>query len=237
MQQLLVVSLYEGARAIELLDLLSTDSAVAEASPARHQLTHTTLQPSSSDACLLVLQTVTSTTVKFPTASLRTQFLEQFAFLKRSSVGEGMIRHPSGGSSDGSEMEVSGKNGVMIDRETVEVSSRHMHATKQIILGAGSFAVVSKSTDLLSGGPIAVKAIRKGLRFSEFSVQSYSREIRRMKSLKHKHIVKYLDCQYTVANGVLQEMFIMLEFLPGGSLASLLACLQNTVPPSYLPPT
>ena len=235
-QQLVVLTLHEGVRDIELLDLLSAESdcsMVAKSSAERHQLKHTALQPSSSDDCLLILQTTTSTSVKFPTAALRTQFVEQFATLKRSSVGEGIVRQPSGNIGPQG-MEASSETSVMFDRESVQFS-RHTEISKQVVLGTGSFAVVFKSTDRLTGRPIAVKSIRKDFRFSEQAVQAYNREIHRMKSLKHKHIVKYLDCTYEMAGGVLQEMFIMLEYMSGGSLSGLLACLHSHAPPLFLP--
>ena len=68
--------------------------------------------------------------------------------------------------------------------------------------------------NVTNGTLIAIKQVLGG---KEHDVESLDREIQMLRELRHPHIVQYLGTNRTASS-----LTVLLEFVPGGSLASLL---------------
>lgn len=79
-------------------------------------------------------------------------------------------------------------------------------------IGRGGFSIVKKGRNRITGEDVAVKCINKKTLKKE-ELQLLSREINIMKKLQHKNIVQLFDI-YETSN----ELFLVLEFIPGGEL-------------------
>eukprot|EP00127_Corallochytrium_limacisporum_P004786 Clim_evm1s177 gene=Clim_evmTU1s177 len=84
------------------------------------------------------------------------------------------------------------------------------------ILGNGSFGVVYAAINLETGAALAVKEVTI-LEGKDFQVQALKDEITLLRSLKHRHIVRYLNSE--VSGDVLR---IFMERVSGGSIAALI---------------
>ncbi|GLJ08675.1 hypothetical protein SUGI_0093460 [Cryptomeria japonica] len=84
------------------------------------------------------------------------------------------------------------------------------------IIGAGAFGTVSLAINKSNGELFAVKSMAVN------SVSYLENEFNVLKSLDSPHIVKCLAKDYSVENGV-EVCNLMMEYLPGGSVADLLS--------------
>eukprot|EP00670_Eutreptiella_braarudii_P008808 CAMPEP_0174306020 /NCGR_PEP_ID=MMETSP0810-20121108/179_1 /TAXON_ID=73025 ORGANISM="Eutreptiella gymnastica-like, Strain CCMP1594" /NCGR_SAMPLE_ID=MMETSP0810 /ASSEMBLY_ACC=CAM_ASM_000659 /LENGTH=626 /DNA_ID=CAMNT_0015412609 /DNA_START=29 /DNA_END=1909 /DNA_ORIENTATION=+ len=85
------------------------------------------------------------------------------------------------------------------------------------LIGAGGFGQVFLGMDLANGKLIAVKHIDCNYLSSESEIKALKEEIELLRTLSHPRIVHYLGVSVT------QERFcILLEYVPGGSIQSLL---------------
>eukprot|EP01006_Ploeotia_vitrea_P050313 TRINITY_DN67445_c2_g1_i1.p1 TRINITY_DN67445_c2_g1~~TRINITY_DN67445_c2_g1_i1.p1 ORF type:complete len:515 (+),score=66.54 TRINITY_DN67445_c2_g1_i1:141-1547(+) len=90
--------------------------------------------------------------------------------------------------------------------------------TKGNMLGKGAFGTVHLGM-LDNGQLIAVKVVELGQIQHEKEVDSFQHELQLMNTFKHPNIVRYLGCEYVKDENVLN---IFLEYVPGGSLQSLI---------------
>eukprot|EP01018_Ginkgo_biloba_P013697 Gb_22086 [translate_table: standard] len=81
------------------------------------------------------------------------------------------------------------------------------------LLGQGSFGAVYTGLNQSTGEVIAVKQLNGN------DTKKLEEEIEKHKSLRHKHIVGYIDSDIDEATG---SLYILLEYAPGGSITSLL---------------
>ena len=81
-------------------------------------------------------------------------------------------------------------------------------------IGSGSFGIVHMGINTHSGSMIAVKSVR----MDAIAMKDSKREIQLLKALDHKNVVKYFGAEM---NG--QHLHIFQEWIPAGSIASLLA--------------
>jgi serine/threonine protein kinase/WD40 repeat protein len=99
---------------------------------------------------------------------------------------------------------------------TPRVTERHTRWKRGEILGQGAFGVVYLGLNVESGELMAVKQINNDeLKSKELS--SLENEINILRSLKHPNIVRYIG---TESNA--NTLSIFLEYVPGGSLKSLI---------------
>ena len=118
------------------------------------------------------------------------------------SGGEGLFRETSSG----------GRNGISTKGKW-SLGDR---------IGQGSFGVVHKGMNGRSGKLMAVKCLCIPSNYNSFSqalVVDLEREIGLMKSFDHKNIVRYIG---TEINEEKKMLYIFQEWVPGGSVASLL---------------
>jgi serine/threonine protein kinase len=92
-------------------------------------------------------------------------------------------------------------------------------------LGAGGMASVWLAADRLLGRRVAVKVIADTLSWDEHYRARFSREAQAAASVSHANIVPVYD--YGVHD---ERPFLVMEYVPGGSLADVLAGRGSTVP-------
>ena len=85
-------------------------------------------------------------------------------------------------------------------------------------IGEGTYGRVYKALNMATGGLVAVKQVVLRGGFSD-DARSLEREIRVMRDLRHAHIVRYLGSERSADGRCLN---ILLEYVPGGSIASML---------------
>ena len=106
---------------------------------------------------------------------------------------------------------------------TSAASGSHFHWHKGALIGAGSFGSVFLGMKASTGLLMAVKQVELpesgtvASRRRQEMIGSLESEIELLKTLEHPNIVQYLD---SYADG--QYLYIFLEYVPGGSVASLL---------------
>lgn len=84
-------------------------------------------------------------------------------------------------------------------------------------IGKGAFGTVSKGLHIDSGQMVAIKKINIKNVTEKALLASIDSEVSLLRKLNHRNIVKYLDCQRTDTS-----LFLILEYVEGGSLASIL---------------
>ena len=101
---------------------------------------------------------------------------------------------------------------------------------KGALLGHGTYGDVHMALNQITGELFCVKSIRiasesaAGIEAAQ-RVASLEKEISVMKKLEHPHIVRYLGTERDESEHqrkVLHSMYIFLEYVPGGSLSSML---------------
>jgi hypothetical protein len=97
-----------------------------------------------------------------------------------------------------------------------DVSSRLVHGRYRLIaeLGAGGMGVTYRAWDTAAGIPVVVKMPRREVRSDSDAMQRFAREIDAMLAVPHDHIVPITD--HGDDDGC---PFVVMRFLPGGSLA------------------
>ncbi|CBJ29678.1 conserved unknown protein [Ectocarpus siliculosus] len=130
-----------------------------------------------------------------------------------SDSGSGVWRH--GGPDDGEDSQWAADNGC----HTCVSRHPHPHAIhwkRGEQIGMGSFGKVFKGLNESTGELFAVKQIslRHGLRDE---INTLEAEIDLMKDLDHRHIVRYCGTDRGT-----RHLYIFLEYVPGGSIASML---------------
>jgi hypothetical protein len=98
------------------------------------------------------------------------------------------------------------------------------------ILGQGAFGIVYLGLNVESGELMAVKQMAID-EFATKTLSSLQNEIYFLRSLRHPNIVKYIDTEITPTS-----LSIFLEYVPGGSLKSLIdkfGALEESVARSY----
>ncbi|CAL3966291.1 unnamed protein product [Diplocarpon coronariae] len=87
------------------------------------------------------------------------------------------------------------------------------------ILGKGAFAVVYKFTEKFSGMPYAAKELEKR-RFMKNGIldEKVDNEMKIMRRIKHPHVVQYIEHVDWE-----DYLYIIMEFVPGGDLGTLIA--------------
>jgi len=92
---------------------------------------------------------------------------------------------------------------------------------KGLLIGEGSFGSVFRALDEVNGLMFAAKRILLPPDASRSDIKSLRREIKLMKTLNHPNIVRYLGSDQSSVNGS-TSLWIYLEYVPGGSIHSLL---------------
>src|SRR5687768_15534286 len=88
----------------------------------------------------------------------------------------------------------------------------------EVEIGAGAHGKVYRGMDIQTGGPIAIKRLRPGLVSAEPEILSrFHREADALRRLNHPNIVQAVD-----AFAEADDHYIVMEYLPGGSLRNLL---------------
>lgn len=108
------------------------------------------------------------------------------------------------------------------EKVTSKATTRSIKWIRGALIGSGSFGNVYLGMDAQRGLLMAVKQVElKGSQYSEERKRSMlsalEREIELLKTLQHENIVQYLDSAIDDNN-----LNIFLEYVPGGSVASLL---------------
>ncbi|CAE6433831.1 unnamed protein product [Rhizoctonia solani] len=115
---------------------------------------------------------------------------------------------------------------LTVDEITAEVESRRKRSIKWIkgaLIGSGSFGSVYLGMDAVQGLLMAVKQVELPTGSSQNEERKMSmltaleREIELLKQLQHENIVQYLDSSTDA-----HHLNIFLEYVPGGSVATLL---------------
>ena len=96
-----------------------------------------------------------------------------------------------------------------------DVSSRLIHGRYRLIaeLGVGGMGVTYRAWDTTAGIPVVVKMPRREVRSDSEAMQRFAREIDAMLAVPHERIVPITD------HGDDGCPFVVMRFLPGGSLA------------------
>ena len=81
----------------------------------------------------------------------------------------------------------------------------------QEVIGQGSFGIVSKAINIHDGTTVAIKTIKKVQ--PTLNIDAIKKEIRIMKLVKHKHIIKLIDVYENKA-----MIYIVMEYMSGGDL-------------------
>jgi serine/threonine protein kinase len=97
-----------------------------------------------------------------------------------------------------------------------DVSGRLIHGRYRLIaeLGVGGMGVTYRAWDTKAGIPVVVKMPRREVRSDSEAMQRFAREIDAMLAVPHEHIVPITD--HGDDDGC---PFVVMRFLPGGSLA------------------
>lgn len=90
-------------------------------------------------------------------------------------------------------------------------------------IGQGAMGVVYKALDLQLGRPVALKFLSPHLVDSEEAVARFQREAQAISALNHPNIGTIYELGESE-----DEIFLALEFLPGGTLRSLIGDLAST---------
>ena len=88
-------------------------------------------------------------------------------------------------------------------------------------IGRGSMGIVYKGTDQATGKTVALKLIQPGMKLTETSIQTFLREGRILKQLRHKRIVRFVETG--VFNG---DLFLAMEYVDAVNLDSVLNRLE-----------
>ena len=101
------------------------------------------------------------------------------------------------------------------------------------VLGTGANSAVHLGLVQVTGELVAVKRLRKGpVATSDFQLNCLTKEIEILSRLSHSNIVKYIGAQVNDLH-----FDVLLEFVPGGSIASLIkkfGALDESVTRNYL---
>jgi serine/threonine protein kinase len=85
------------------------------------------------------------------------------------------------------------------------------------LIGEGAFAHVYRAVDLQSGGDVAVKILKEGLRADREIAERFRREVLAVSAIDSPHVVRLHDFGVTGA-----ESFIAMEYVEGPTLRDLL---------------
>lgn len=100
-------------------------------------------------------------------------------------------------------------------------SNKHVHGQirwkRANLIGSGAFGNVYLGMDTKTGKFLAVKQIEVGKKLTPEQKRKLEEEIALMKNLSHPHIVRYYGMEITESH-----INIFLEYVPGGSIESLL---------------
>ncbi|KAG2231320.1 hypothetical protein INT48_001256 [Thamnidium elegans] len=120
-----------------------------------------------------------------------------------------------------------GQEGIIISTDTPNTKMQWMRGN---LIGRGSFGKVYHALNIATGDWIAVKQVDAAMTKSDqrnldlqAASDSLHREIRLLKDLDHENIVQCLGYDSNVAEG---HLYIFLEYVPGGSISSLLSKYQ-----------
>eukprot|EP01061_Rhynchopus_euleeides_P008821 TRINITY_DN1798_c1_g1_i2.p1 TRINITY_DN1798_c1_g1~~TRINITY_DN1798_c1_g1_i2.p1 ORF type:complete len:746 (+),score=252.35 TRINITY_DN1798_c1_g1_i2:678-2915(+) len=117
------------------------------------------------------------------------------------------------------------------DNKTATSTSTNLkYRISNAVLGTGANSAVHLGLVQVTGELVAVKRLRKST--TDFEISCLIREIEILSRLSHGNIVKYIGAQMTD-----QHFDVLLEFVPGGSIASLIkkfGALDESVTRNYL---
>ena len=98
-------------------------------------------------------------------------------------------------------------------------------------IGRGASGIVHKALNLQTGGMVAIKKVALRDHSSKDQLQLLQREIDLLKLLKNPYIVKYMESFNTR-----ETLYIVMEFVENGSLASIVKrCRTTTREPTRSP--
>lgn len=100
--------------------------------------------------------------------------------------------------------------------EQFVLRDRFLFPLHKIVAGRGAFGEVLQALDMRTGRTVAAKLMSMD-QINEFTVDRIVQEISLMKGLSHRNIVQYIG---TAKEGAI--LYVLLEHMPGGSLANLL---------------
>ena len=95
-----------------------------------------------------------------------------------------------------------------------QIVNNHYHITA--LLGEGAMGEVYRATDTQTGQDVAIKVITQKLALDEEMLARFRREGEALRHLRHTNIVAFID-MFAVG----KQQAIVMEFVPGGSLHSL----------------
>jgi serine/threonine protein kinase len=116
-------------------------------------------------------------------------------------------------------------DGTFLENFTASPFKQHKPASilykKGDIIGVGSCGKVYRCLNLINGDLLAVKTVKisKEERILKHEVNRLKQEIKILRGLAHENIVKYYGLEVNEKD---QEVDILLEYVPGGSLKNVL---------------
>ncbi|KIY96351.1 hypothetical protein MNEG_11610 [Monoraphidium neglectum] len=122
----------------------------------------------------------------------------------------------------GASAEAIGLRAAAMFGHTTELRTGAMQWTRGELLGEGAYGKVYAGLNQMTGELMAVKALelvgRSGSAEAAAQLADLVKELDLYKKLKHKHVVGYIDATFEARQNTL---FIFLEYVPGGSIASM----------------
>ena len=91
------------------------------------------------------------------------------------------------------------------------------------VLGSGGMGVVFKARQVAMNRDVAVKFLRDAHRAEPERRERFSQEARAIARLRHPHLVQLFEFgEVPAAGGAASQPYLLLEYVPGGSLADVL---------------